>query len=93
MKVYVTDTEWAAPGYEAILTHYPYRTQVKRKQGGLLSRLREARAWCTEHFGPSGRHHLIHDFIIDTERTWVGAGRTFYFKDADDALWFRFRWG
>lgn len=89
MKVYVTSTEWAEPGFEAIQRHYPYRTMVQRRQGGLLSRLREARSWCNEHFGPSGRHHLDNDFILDTDRAWAGVGRSFYFKDPDDAFWFR----
>lgn len=44
--------------------------------------------WCTQSFGPGGRHKKLR-----WRFGWTGSDNTFYFKRPSDATMFLLRWG
>jgi hypothetical protein len=48
---------------------------------------REMRDWCTQTFGPGGRHKALR-----WRFGWTGVDDTFYFKNGKDVSMFLLRW-
>lgn len=74
---------------------YLRRPQYKRQHVNQLTDITPIYNWCIGQFGPSANKFLAGGTgrEINLERTWLTYRWNFYFRDPDEAMWFRFRWG
>lgn len=77
-----------------MLTSYNYEITLQKicclKTDNIVDRIDKINSYCTEHFGP---RHLNWTYTVSPSLTYVDIMVHYYFKDEEDALLFKLRFG
>lgn len=79
-----------------VMEHWPHRVGRENPLGEVST----AHQFCMDRYGPCGsllewekdKGQAVKSVTLDTDLAWVNTGRSFYFRDADQAFEFKIAW-